>query len=141
MSGQTVKRADIPLPGGGEAVYSGTTLEYYRHADHPGSSRLASTPTRGLYSSTAYAPYGDAYDPEGTADASFTGKKHDIDASTNGGPYDLLERGLNPVQGHWCGFHLRALAGLGTAHWSAAGFIVGGGALHKAYSLITRGHN
>jgi len=55
MQGQTLKRADIPLPGGGEAVYQGSGLAYYRHADWLGSSRLASTPGAQEYSIAAYA--------------------------------------------------------------------------------------
>jgi len=49
-------------------------IAYYRHADQLGSSRLATTPTRTPYSSTAYAPFGEAYLQSGTTDLSFTGQ-------------------------------------------------------------------
>jgi len=57
MSGQTLVRADVPLPGGAEAVYGPGGVMYYRHADLLGSSRLATTQAGGLYSSAAYAPF------------------------------------------------------------------------------------
>jgi len=43
MSGQTVTKMFVPLPGGATAVYAGTSLSYYRHPDWLGSSRIAST--------------------------------------------------------------------------------------------------
>ncbi len=42
MNGQTLVKAFVPLPGGATAVYNWSGLTYYRHADHLGSSRLAS---------------------------------------------------------------------------------------------------
>ena len=57
----TLKMAFIPLPGGATAVYNSTGLAYYRHSDWLGSSRLASTPSRTVYSETAYAPFGEPY--------------------------------------------------------------------------------
>jgi len=97
MSGGTNVSASVPLPGGGEAVYSASTLQFYRHADNLGSSRLASTPSRAHYSSTAYAPEGEPYQEAGTQDRSFTGQKQDIAT----GQYDFLLRDYNPVQGRW----------------------------------------
>ena len=70
----TLMMAFIPLPGGATAVYSGTRLAYYRHSDWLGSSRLASTPSRTVYSETAYAPFGEPYATAGTPDLSFTGQ-------------------------------------------------------------------
>jgi hypothetical protein len=72
LNGQTLTKAFIPLPGGATAVYNSSGLAYYRHSDWLGSSRLASTQTRGLFSSIAYAPFGEQYGSAGTADASFT---------------------------------------------------------------------
>lgn len=43
MNGQTLAKAFIPLPEGATAVYTSAGLAYYRHADHLGSSRLATT--------------------------------------------------------------------------------------------------
>jgi len=97
MQGQTLKRADIPLPGGGEAVYQGSGLAYYRHADWLGSSRLASTPGAQEYSIAAYAPYGEPYDDSQGPDHAFAGQKRDI----VGGQYDFLLREYNPIQGRW----------------------------------------
>jgi RHS repeat-associated protein len=97
MSGSTNPRAEVPLPGGGEAVYAAGTLEYYRHGDNLGSARLASTPSSTLYSATAYAPQGEAYTEKGTTDRSFTGQKHD----TATGQYDFLLREYSPTQGRW----------------------------------------
>jgi len=97
MSGSTLLRADIPLPGGGEAVYNTSGLAYYRHPDHLGSSRLASTAAPALNAATSYAPYGEAYAQTGAIDLSFTGQKQDI----SGGQYDFLMREYNPIQGRW----------------------------------------
>ncbi|HVA62862.1 MAG TPA: RHS repeat-associated core domain-containing protein, partial [Terriglobales bacterium] len=97
MSGQTLGTAYIPLPGGGTAVYHGAALAYYRHADGLGSSRLASTPSRTLYSATAYAPYGEPHQESGTIDRNFTGQNQDI----TGGQYDFFMRELNPIQARW----------------------------------------
>jgi RHS repeat-associated protein len=97
MSGGTNVSASVPLPGGGEAVYSASTLQFYRHADNLGSSRLASTPSRALFSSTAYAPEGEPYQETGTQDRSFTGQKQDIAT----GQYDFLLREYSPTQGRW----------------------------------------
>jgi RHS repeat-associated protein len=77
MNGQTLIKAFIPLPGGAKAVYNSSGLQYYRHSDHLGSSRLASTASRGLYYSGAYAPFGESYAESGTTDRSFTGNNED----------------------------------------------------------------
>ena len=50
MNGTTLTKVFMSLPGGGVAVYTSSGLAYYRHADWLGSSRLASTQARGLYS-------------------------------------------------------------------------------------------
>ena len=97
MDGQTLEQAEIPLPGGGAAVYNAGGLAFYRHADALGSSRLASTPARTLYSSTAYTPYGQPFDQAGTADPNFTGQ----DQTYGGDQYNFLERNLSPIQGRW----------------------------------------
>lgn len=102
MNGQTLVRAFIPSPGA-QVVYTSASLNttnkiaYYRHADHLGSSRLATTPTRTLYSSTAYAPFGEPYSQAGTTDLSFTGQDQD----TVSGIHDFPARKYPPVQGRW----------------------------------------
>ena len=97
MSGTTLTEAFVPLPGGGTAIYNSSGLAYYRHADWLGSSRLTSTPSRTLHSSTAYAPFGEQYAASGTADPSFTGQNSDTVPSL----YDFLFRRQSPSQGRW----------------------------------------
>jgi len=106
MSGQTLVRADVPLPGGAEAVYGpGGAIMYYRHADLLGSSRLATTQAGSLYSATAYAPFGEAIAESGAQDRSFTGKKQDIASGQAGtdphGSYDFPAREYSPTQSRW----------------------------------------
>src|ERR1700693_1408570 len=90
-------KAQLQVPAGATAVYTSSGLAYYRHTDHLGSSRLATTPSRTLYSSTAYAPFGESYNQTGTTDLSFTGDDQD----TVSGMYDTLYRKQMPVQGRW----------------------------------------
>ena len=97
MNGTSLTTAFVPLPGGGTAVYNASGLAYYRHADWLGSSRLTSTSSRGLDSSTAYAPFGEQYAASGTADPSFTGQNSDTVPSL----YDFTFRRLSPSQGRW----------------------------------------
>jgi RHS repeat-associated protein len=97
VNGQTLQQGFVPLPTGSTAVYTSTGLAYYRHNDHLGSSRLASTPTRTLYSSTAYAAFGEPYKQAGTTDLSYTGQDQD----TVSGMHDFLDRRYIPVQGRW----------------------------------------
>jgi hypothetical protein len=57
FNGQTLVKGFAPLPAAGTAVYTpGMLPAYYRHGDWLGSSRLATTPSRGLYYDGAYAP-------------------------------------------------------------------------------------
>ena len=97
MNGQTLQKAFISLPTGAQAVYTSSGLGYYRHHDHLGSSRLASTPSRTLYSSTAYAAFGETYSQVGTTDLPFTGQDQD----TVPGIYDFLFRKYASTQGRW----------------------------------------
>jgi RHS repeat-associated protein len=77
-------------------VYSSTGLVYYRHPDWLGSSRLASTPMRGLYYDGAYAPFGEPYAQTGTTDVSFSGENQDTVANL----YDFPKREYG-IQGRW----------------------------------------
>jgi RHS repeat-associated protein len=97
MSAQTLQKAFVPLAGGSMAVYNSSGLLYYRHSDWLGSSRLASTPNRTVYSSTAYAPFGETYASSGTADPSFTGMNQD----TSPYIYDFPAREYNSIHGRW----------------------------------------
>jgi RHS repeat-associated protein len=99
MSGSTLIKAFIPLPGLGMAIYnssSGSPVSY-RHADWLGSSRLTSTAARGMSSSMAYAPFGEQYSVSDTADPSFTGQNSDTVVSL----YDFTFRENSPSQGRW----------------------------------------
>jgi RHS repeat-associated protein len=97
MNGQVLMKAFAPLPDGGTAVYTSSGLVYYRHPDWLGSSRLASTPSQGIYSDTAYAPFGEPYAQSGAADVSFTGQNQDTASNL----YDFLYREHSPIQGRW----------------------------------------
>ncbi len=89
----------MALPAGAVAVYNSSGLDYYRHADWLGSSRLASTTSKAVYSDVSYAPYGEAYNqyPPNVSDLSFTGQNQD----TASGLYDFLYREQSSVQGRW----------------------------------------
>jgi len=104
MNGSALVKAFVPLAGGAQAVYNASGLQYYRHPDWLGSSRLATTPSRTVYFDGAYAPYGENYAQIGTQDLSFTGQNQDTESSAPGGPgglYDFLYRKHSPVQGRW----------------------------------------
>ena len=97
MNGQTVQKQFVPLPAGATAVYASSGLSYYRHPDWLDSSRLSSTPSRGVYFDGAYAPFGEPYSQSGTTDLSFTGQNQD----TVTGLYDFMFREYHPTQGRW----------------------------------------
>jgi len=90
-------KGTIPLPGGETAIYNGSGLNYIRHKDWLGSSRLATTWAHGIYSKEAYAPFGETYNEAGTPDRSFTGQDQD----TTPAVYDYLFRKYDPVAGRW----------------------------------------
>jgi RHS repeat-associated protein len=97
MNGQTATKVFAPLSGGATAVYNSSGLQYYRHPDWLGSSRVASTPTRGLYYQGEYAPFGENYAETGTTDRNFTGQNQDMVPDL----YDFLYREYHPIQGRW----------------------------------------
>jgi RHS repeat-associated protein len=100
-SGGLVK-GTIPLPGGGTAIYNGGGLNYIRHTDWLGSSRLATTWGHAVYSKEAYAPFGETYYEAGTPDRSFTGQDQDVVTGSGGtGVYDYLFRKYDPSAGRW----------------------------------------
>jgi len=96
MTGQTLQKGLVPLPGGGEAVYNSNGLLYYGHSDHLGSMRLGSTPTRTMYFDLAHAPFGEVYASSGTTDPAFTGERQD----TVSGLFDFPAREYS-IQGRW----------------------------------------
>jgi RHS repeat-associated protein len=97
MNGQTISKGFIPLPAGATAVYTGTTLSWYRHSDWLGSSRIASTPGRTVYYDGAYSPMGENYAETGTTDRSFTGQNQDLAPDM----YDFLYREYHAPHGRW----------------------------------------
>ena len=104
MNGSSLFKAFVPLPGGAQAVYTSSGLQYFRHPDWLGSSRVATTPSQSVYFDGAYAPFGENYAQTGTQDLSFTGQNQDTEpsgASGVGGLYDFLYREHSPVQGRW----------------------------------------
>jgi len=100
-SGSLVKET-IPLPGGATAVYNANGLNYIRHTDWLGSSRLGTTWAHAVYSKEAYAPFGETYNEAGTPDRSFTGQDQDVASGAGGtGTYDFLFRKYDPSAGRW----------------------------------------
>ena len=92
----------IPLPGGSTAIYNATGLNFIRHKDWLGSSRLATTWAHAVYSKEAYAPFGETYNEAGTADRSFTGRDQNVaTGSGESGEYDFLFRKYDPSAGRW----------------------------------------
>src|SRR5271166_2979539 len=96
QNGALVK-GTIPLPGGESAIYNASGLNFIRHKDWLGSSRLATTWAHGVYAKEAYAPFGETYNEAGTSDRSFTGQDQD----TTYGVYDYLFRKYDPAAGRW----------------------------------------
>jgi len=72
-------------------------MEFIRHKDWLGSSRLATTWAHGVYAKEAYAPFGETYNEAGTPDRSFTGQDQD----TTYGVYDYLFRKYDSAAGRW----------------------------------------
>ena len=101
MSGQSLVRADIALPGGAVAVYNASGLQYYRHAGGLGSAHLSTDPSGRALSSDIYSPFGFDETSASPGYRSFTGQKQDIDSTNSGGQYDFLMREYNPIQGRW----------------------------------------
>ncbi len=99
MSGQTLQKAYLPLPGGALAYYEASGLVAYRHADYAGSVRLASTPTQTAYSGRSYAPFGEVYgESSGPADDRvFAGLEED----TFAGLYDSGHMEFSAAEGRW----------------------------------------
>jgi RHS repeat-associated protein len=121
MTGQTLQKAFVPLPGGEVAVYTSSGLAYYRHSDWLGSSRFASTPSRGMYSDGAYAPFGEPYAQSGAADVSFTGMNQDTVPNL----YDFEAREYG-IQGRWPSpdpAGMRAVAKLDPQTWNRYAYV------------------
>ena len=100
MSGQTLQRAFVSLPGGATAVYTSAGLDHYRHSDWLGSARLSTTPSRTVYGDVAYAPYGETYAASGNTDFSWTGINADVEPANPETLYDFPAREYG-IQGRW----------------------------------------
>jgi RHS repeat-associated protein len=97
-------KGTIPLPGGATAVYNSSGLNYIRHKDWLGSSRLGTNWNHTVYSKVAYAPFGETESAgaAGTPDRSFTGQDQDVVTGSGGtGVYDFLFRKYDPSAGRW----------------------------------------
>lgn len=103
MNGQTLVNAFVKLPGGARAIYGSGGLAYYRHADHLGNSRLATTPGRAKYYDVAYAPYGEDYNGSGTTpDLAFTDENQDtVKNGWSANLYDFMLREYRTAHGRW----------------------------------------
>src|SRR6185437_5968024 len=101
MAGTSPYDIEVPLPGGGAAVYNAAGLQYYRHPDWLGSGIVSSTPSRTLLSTTHLTPFGFDWTGAGPGYRSFTGAKQWTDSLHTGGQYDFLNREYNPEQGRW----------------------------------------
>ena len=97
MTGQTLTKAFVYLPGGGTAIYGTSGPTGYRHSDWLGSSRVTSNPSRTPTSYSAYAPYGEQYTKSATVDPSFA----TMNADTNSTLYDAIFREYSSTQGRW----------------------------------------
>ncbi len=122
MSGQSLVKAFIPLPGQATAVYTSSGLDHYRHSDWLGSARLTSSPSQAYLSSVAYAPFGETYAQSGSADLSFTGQNSD----TVSGDYDFLFREYS-MQGRWASPDPAGLAAVNPANpqsWNRYAYVL-----------------
>jgi RHS repeat-associated protein len=87
----------IRLPGGATAIYVGGSLQNYWHADWMGSARFGSTPSQGMFSDRAFAPYGEPYASAGSSYQSFAGLLQNLSADL----FDTPNREYHPTQGRW----------------------------------------
>jgi RHS repeat-associated protein len=77
-------------------------VNFIRHKDWLGSSRLATTWAHAVFSKEAYAPFGETYNEAGTPDRSFTGQDQNVATGPGGtGAYDFLFRKYDPSAGRW----------------------------------------
>ncbi|TAN21508.1 MAG: hypothetical protein EPN33_12920 [Acidobacteria bacterium] len=109
----------IPLPGSAAAVYRGSALAQYEHADWQRSWRLQSTPSRGFDGDLAYSPYGAYY--AGTGGPAFTGV-----FLYEAGPYQFPYRAESPALKRWLSPDPAGLAAVNPANpqtWDAYAYV------------------
>ena len=87
----------IRMPANGVAVYHDGSLDYFRHADWEGSSRLATNTSNGLYFDGEYSPYGVGYGESGPTDEQYAQLGHELDPEL----YDSASRFYDPGAGRW----------------------------------------
>jgi RHS repeat-associated protein len=97
MNGQALSKGYVPLPGGTQVKYIGTTISTYRVLDWLGSPRVGSNPNRTYGWGVAYAPFGERYASSGSPMWSFTGANGDTEPDL----YDFQFRELHSSQGRW----------------------------------------
>ncbi len=97
MNGQTQTKAFVPLPGGTQVKYTGTTISTYRLPDWLGSLRVGSNPNRTYSWGVAFAPYGERYALSGSPAWTFTGQTADVVSDE----YDFMFREYHSTQGRW----------------------------------------
>ena len=99
MNGQTQTKAFVPLPGGTQVKYAGSSISTYRLPDWLGSFRVGSNPNRTYSWGIAFAPFGEQYATSGSPGLSFTGEQGTADTVND--EYDFLARKLHSAQGRW----------------------------------------
>ncbi len=97
MNGQTQTKAFVPLPGGTQVKYTGTTISTYRLPDWLGSLRVGSNPNRTYSWGVAFAPYGERYATSVSPAWTFTGQTADVVSDE----YDFMFREYHSTQGRW----------------------------------------
>jgi RHS repeat-associated protein len=102
VSSGTLQGASVMLPGGETAVYNASGLNFIRHTDWLGSSRLATTWAHTVYSKESYAPFGETYSEAGTPDRDFTGHdQSEVTGAQATGTYETWFRKYDPAAGRW----------------------------------------
>src|SRR6266851_2478156 len=92
MSGQSLVKAFVPLPGQATAVYTSSGLDHYRHSDWLGSARLTSSPSRSYVNGLARFSSPDRFSGSAGNPQSLNGYAYALDH-----PIDLLDPlGLDP---------------------------------------------
>jgi RHS repeat-associated protein len=99
MNGQAQIKAFVPLPGGTQVKYAGSSISTYRLPDWLGSFRAGSNPDRTYSWGIAFAPFGEQYAVSGGPAWSFTGEQGTADTVSD--EYDFVYRKLHSAQGRW----------------------------------------
>jgi len=125
MTGQTLTKGIVPLPGGIQATYDPTNSGY-RIPDWLGSVRFSSTNNRTYAFSHAFAPFGERYSNGGNPpyNFTFTGDTN----STVSDEYDFPARSLQTSQGRWISPDPAGLGAVDLANpqsWNRYAYVMG----------------